>query len=133
MSQENVELAYRVNEALNRRDLAATLALADPDIEYFPRIGALEGGHPFRGHDGIRRWWESMLSVAPDFSTEVEDGRELGDVTVVRARVRGHGIASGASMEGTIWQVGEWRQKKCVRWQTFASEAEALEAAGLRE
>jgi hypothetical protein len=36
-------------------------------------------------------------------------------------------------MEGTIWQVGAWRQKKCVRWQTFASEAEALEAAGLEE
>ena len=74
-----------------------------------------------------------MLSVAPDFSTEVEDGRDLGDVTVVRVRVRGHGVASGASMEGTIWQVGEWRQEKCVRWQTCASEAEALEAAGLSE
>ncbi len=36
-------------------------------------------------------------------------------------------------MEQTIWQLGEWRQKKCVRFRTFAREAEALEAAGLSE
>jgi hypothetical protein len=36
-------------------------------------------------------------------------------------------------MEQTLWQVAEWRQKRCVRWRTFASEAEALEAAGLSE
>ena len=84
-------------------------------------------------HAGIRSWWESMLGIAPDFSTEVEDVRDLGDITVARAHIRGHGIASGASMEQTLSQVAEWRQKKCARRRTFASEAEALEAAGLRE
>ena len=133
MSRENVELAYRVHEALNRRDLDALLALADPDIEYLPRIRELEGGGPYGGHTGIRSWWESMLGIAPDFSTEVEGVRDLGDMTVARAHIRGHGIGSGASMEQTLWQVAEWRQKKCVRWRTFASEAEALEAAGLSE
>lgn len=133
MSRENVELAYRVHEALNRRALDALLALADPDIEYLPRIRELEGGGPYGGHAGIRSWWESMLGIAPDFSTEVEDVRDLGDMTVARAHIRGHGIGSGASMEQTLWQVAEWRQKKCVRWRTFASEAEALEAAGLSE
>ena len=69
----------------------------------------------------------------PDFSTEVEDVRDLGRITVARAHIRGHGIASGASMEQTLSQVAEWRQKKCARRRTFGSEAEALEAAGLRE
>ena len=128
-----MELVYEANEAFNRRDLDALLALADPDIEWFPRIVELEGGGPYRGHDGVRRWWESLLAVAPDFRSEVEEVRDLGDITVVRVRLRGHGAASGASMEQTIWQLGEWRQKKCVRFRTFAREAEALEAAGLRE
>ena len=133
MSEENVELHYEAIDAFNRRDLDALLALADPDIEWFPRIAELEGGGPYRGHDGVRRWWEEWLAVAPDFGGEVEDVGVLGDVTVVRVRLRGHGVGSGASMEQTVWQFAEWRQRKCVRYRTFESEAEALEAAGLRE
>ena len=133
MSRENVELAYKANDAFNRRDLDAFLALADPDIEWFPVIVELEGGRPYRGHDGVRRWWEEWLAIAPDFGGEVKEVRNLGDVTVARVRLRGHGVASGASMEQTIWQFAEWRQRKCVRFRAFASEAEALEAAGLSE
>jgi ketosteroid isomerase-like protein len=132
MSQENVELLYRANDAFNRRDLDALLALADPDIEFAPRILDLEK-RPYRGHDGIRSWWEDILEVAPDFSVEVDEVRDREDVTVALVRLRGHGIASGASMEQTAWQFAEWRERKCVRWRTFPSEAEALQAAGLSE
>ena len=133
MSEENVELVYESNDAFNRRDLDAFLAFADPDIEWSPLILELEGGGPYHGHDGVRRWWESWLDVAPDFNGEVEDVGVLGDVTVARVRLRGHGGASGATLEQTVWQFAEWREKKCVRYRTFASEAEAFEAAGLRE
>ena len=44
MSQENVELLYRAQEALNRRDLDAFLALHDPNVEIVPRILLVEGG-----------------------------------------------------------------------------------------
>jgi ketosteroid isomerase-like protein len=54
MSHENVELARRAYDALNRRDLDAFLALMDADVEAFPRVVAIEGG--FHGHEGIRRW-----------------------------------------------------------------------------
>ena len=133
MSDENVELVYEANEAFNRRDLDALLALLRPRHRVVPAIVELEGGGPYRGHGGARRWWESLLAVAPDFRSEVDEVRDLGDVTVVRVRLRGHGAASGASMEESIWQLGEWRQGKCVRFRTFAREAEALEAARLSE
>jgi ketosteroid isomerase-like protein len=133
MSEENVEMHYQALDAFSRHDLDGLLALADPDIEYFSRILELEGGEPYRGHDGMRRWWEDWLAIAPDASAEVEDVRDLGDVTVARVRLGGHGVGSGASVEQTIWQVGEWRQRKCVRLRAFASEAEALEAAGLSD
>ena len=133
MSEENVELTRRANDAFNRRDIDAILALADPGIEYFPRVLALEGGGPYRGHEGFRRWWEGWLAIAPDFIGEVEDVRDLGDVAVAQVRLRGYGIGSGAEMEQTLWQFAEWHQKKCIRFHTFTSEAEALEAAGLSE
>ena len=41
MSQENVDLHYRVMDAYNRRDLDAYLELMDDDVEGIPRIAAI--------------------------------------------------------------------------------------------
>ena len=60
MSQENLELAYRLTDAFNRRDLDALLALMDDDVELVPRQVALEGESSFRRHDGVRRWWNTV-------------------------------------------------------------------------
>ncbi len=54
MSQENVELVYRTRDAFNRHDIDAFLALCDHDVEFTPRALELEGGGPYRGHDGVR-------------------------------------------------------------------------------
>jgi hypothetical protein len=82
---------------------------------------------------GIRSGWENLLAALPDFGGEIDEVRDLGDVTVARARLRGHGAESGVPVEQTAWQVVEWRDKKAIWWGFFRSEAEALEAAGLRE
>jgi ketosteroid isomerase-like protein len=133
MSEENVELCYRANDAFNRRDLDAWLALSDPEVEFNTLILELEGSPSYRGHDGVRSWWEKLLGVFPDFSSEIEELRDLGDVTVMRVRQRAHGIESDAPTEQTAWLVTEWRDKKAIWWRAVRSEAEALEAAGLRE
>jgi hypothetical protein len=74
-----------------------------------------------------------MISVFPDFTVEPDEVRELGDVTIVRGRLRGHGLESDASFEQRFWQTVKWRHEKCIWWHIFRSEAEALEAAGLSE
>jgi ketosteroid isomerase-like protein len=132
MSQENVDLLQRAHDAFNQRDIDAFLALADSDVELTPLTVELEGVTSYRGHAGVRSWWRELLTVFPDFQTEIEEVRELGDVTVARARLRGHGIESDAFFERPIWQVVEWRDEKAVWWRTFLREDEALEAAGLR-
>ncbi|MGZ5388325.1 MAG: nuclear transport factor 2 family protein [Solirubrobacterales bacterium] len=132
MSQENVELHGRAFEAFNDRDLDAFLALADRDIELAPLNLELEGG-AYRGHPGVRTFWNEYLSVFPDFSVDFDELRALGDLTVARVRLRGHGGASDVPFEEPIWQVAEWRRMQCVWWHSFRSEAEALEAARMRE
>jgi ketosteroid isomerase-like protein len=134
MSRENVALRYRAADAFNRHDLDALLALCDPDVVFISRHLGLEGGgRTLRGHDGVRTWWESLLAVFPDFSTELEEVRDLGDVTVTRHQLHGRGIGSGAPMEQTNWDVTEWRHKKAIWWRAFRTEAEALEAAEQRD
>ena len=133
MSQENVEQQYRAADAFSRRDLDAFLAICDSDIELVSRHLELDGSGHLRGHAAVRRWWETLLSVYPDFTSEIEEVRDLGDVTVARQRFRGQGIQSDAPIEQMQWFVTQWRNGKAIWWRTFQSEAEAHEAAGLRE
>jgi ketosteroid isomerase-like protein len=131
MSHENVELVHRVADAFNRRDLDAYLALIDDDVEYVPRGVAMEGS--YQGHDGIRRWWESVFGVWPDLTVEVVEVSDLGDLTLAALRALGHGAGSEVPLEDTFWAAHRWRRGKCVWSRTFATRAEALEAVGLSE
>ena len=68
MSQENIEAPQRVFDAFNRGDVDAFLACLDPGVEFRPLPLELEGGGPYRGHDGVRTWLEGQFQVFPDFS-----------------------------------------------------------------
>jgi ketosteroid isomerase-like protein len=131
MSQENVELYRRATQASNDGDLDAFLALMDADVEAVPRLAPMEGG--YHGHDGVRRWWDSLREAFPDFRTEVVEVRDLGDLTLAELRNRGRGAGSDTPVEQRSWHVAEWRDKKVVWWRAYGTEAEALEAVGLSE
>jgi ketosteroid isomerase-like protein len=131
MSQENVELAYLTADAMNQRDLGAFLALMDEDVEAVSRIVAMEGG--LHGHAGVRRWWSNWFEAFPDYNIEVVEAHDLGDLVLATVRALGHGAGSELPFEDNVWHVSRWRDGKCVWWQIFYTEAEALEAAGLRE
>jgi ketosteroid isomerase-like protein len=131
MPQENVDLALRSVDAFNRRDLDALLALMDDDVKGVPPLASMEGN--YQGHAGIRSWWESLFEGLPDFTIEVVEVRDLGDVTIAVLQNRAHGSASDAPVEERLWVVAEWHDRKAVWWHTFRSEAEALEAAELSE
>jgi ketosteroid isomerase-like protein len=133
MSEENVDVLHQAIDAFNRRDLDAFLALCDPDVEFISYLAQVEGGDPYRGHDGVQDWWERLLAVYPDFRAEIEEARDLGDRTIARARVHGRGVESDAPMDQTMWQLAEYRHGKTIGWRFFTSEADALEAAGLEE
>jgi len=131
MSPENVELAHRAYDAINRRDLGAFLALMDADVEAVPRVVAIEGR--YHGHDGIRRWWEHLVGFVPDLVIAIVAVRDLGDLTLATVRMRGRGAGSETPLDEALWSAVEWRDGKCVWWANYGTEAEAVEAVGLPE
>ena len=131
MSQENVELAHRSVDAINRRDLDAYLALMDVDIAAISRLAAIEG--TFQGHDGIRRWWQTLFDIWPDFTAQVVELHPFGDLTLGTALLRGHGAGSDIPWDWTVYAISRWRHGRCVWWGNFATQAEALQAASLSE
>jgi hypothetical protein len=131
MSQENVELTHRAFDALNRRDLDTYLGLMDDDVDVVSRLVSMEGG--FHGHEGVLRWWLTLLDVWPDYTAQVVEMRDLGDLTLAAAQISGTGAGSDFPSNETIWQVARLRRGKCVWWGTFPTREEALQAVGLPE
>ena len=131
MSQENIEAHRRAIDAFNQRDLDTLMELADEGVVVESRIAAVEGG--YSGRAGVRRWCQNLFEMIPDFEVEAEDVRDLGDVTLARVRVRGHGAGSAAPLDQVLWQVGRWRDGRYTWGRNCTTRAEALEAAGLSE
>jgi hypothetical protein len=126
MSQENVELARQAYDTLNRRDSGALLALMDADVEALPRMVALS--RP--------RWNPTLVGTPvdflPDLVIETVAVRDLSDLTLAAVHIRGHGAGSYTPLAETLSTPAEWRDGKCVSWANHGTEAEALQAVGLR-
>ena len=137
MSQENVELARRTFEAFNRTYAEGTddlYALLDPDIEWIPVTGILEG-RSYHGHEGVRQWIEDMKRDWEAFEPRPEDFRDLGDDRVLALgswHARGRGGNVPLDFPQAAW-LARYREGRLVRMQSFTERKKALEAAGLSE
>ena len=133
MSQENMELravAEAVFSALNAGDLDAFLAFACEDVEFTSMVAEAEGA-TFRGHEGIREWWETVRNAFEDVRWDLLDVQGSGDRGVSHFRMSG--TLGGAPVQQTMWQAVKLREGKAAWWANFRTEAEALDAAGLTE
>jgi hypothetical protein len=101
----------------------------------------------------VRKYWHDLVGAFSDFSFQVVEVRDLGDHTLSALDVtnsapsalngpeRGSGVTDDAPgtgganpvVEQVNWILAEIRDGRVVGWGTFRSEAEAPEAAGLRE
>jgi ketosteroid isomerase-like protein len=133
MSEENVELVREFNEAFNRRDLDAFVALLSPDVEWAvnPELPGLRD--VYRGRAEVRALIAELdeLGESSDIQlpeiTDVSGGRVLADTLLT-----GRGKGSGVPVELRYWQLFWVAEGKIARRQVFMDEA-ALEAAGLSE
>jgi ketosteroid isomerase-like protein len=134
VSQENVELMRRGIERFNRgdEDDALLADFYDPDAVYHSREDEPDTG-VYRGREAIRglmRMWRDMFS---DFSFDVDEYIDAGDVLVMSGwvRVRAHG--SDADIREPYNWVVKMRSGRVVEVHEYRTKDEALKAAGLEE
>ena len=132
MSQENVEIARRLNEAFNRGDLTAVLELLDPGFEWWDRADD-PGATVHRGHDGFSKFIADLDADIVEMQVEVREFADMGDYVVADVRVHGRGRASGAAFEEHEVHVLRLRDGKATELREYRSRADALEALGLSE
>jgi uncharacterized protein (TIGR02246 family) len=134
MSQENVEvraLAEAAFEALNAADLDRFLALTTEDVELTSLIAEAEGTS-FRGRDGVRAWWETVVASFPDVRWEVLEIISRSDDSAI-LRLRIIGTLGDVPVEQTMWQASTLLDARISGWALFRTKREALKGAGLRE
>ena len=134
MSRDKVDVAERLVDAYNRRDVDGAFAeLVTPDFEWYPGIvRALDGGG-YRRREGVEQFaadtrenWEELQIIAEEF-------RDLGDQVLVLGRMKGRGKRSGVPVDQPFATVLEFRGGRIWRFRGYLDRAEGLGAAGLSE
>lgn len=131
MSQANVELVRKAFEAYNVGGIGALLPFLASDVVWYPAPEWPEDPL-YEGHQGSRKLDALWVENFDDYGWEAHEIRDLHEVVLALAEVRGRAKASGAPFrqqqaivasdfrDGTIGQI-----RFFVTWQ------QAREAVGL--
>jgi len=126
MADADIDVVCDSLDAFRNRDLDAWLGFLHPDVEFTSLVLEIEG--VYRGREGARSWWESVVAVFPEWSPRVVDSRKVGDSILVRVRAEGTGTGSGIDLDRDFWQVAEVEDGLLRSWRFFRTEQEALDA-----
>jgi ketosteroid isomerase-like protein len=122
-------LVTQLLDAIQKRDLDRFLSLLDPEVEIVPIVGSELAGTVYRGHEGVRDWWENYFARFGSVDISFDEVRDLG--AQVLAASRFHNPEPGdAQPELVVWTVVALRDNRVLSWHSFRNEAEALESVG---
>jgi ketosteroid isomerase-like protein len=131
MSRADAEFVREGYEALARGDMETFTSLSRehlaPDFEFH----AVWDGRVFRGFEGTMKWISDTRETWEDYSQQVEELIELGDVVVVVLAISARGGGSGVPVAQELAVVWRFDDGKAIEARSFTSRAEALEAAGV--
>jgi ketosteroid isomerase-like protein len=130
VSEANVDLARRAFEAFAARDVSALLEVMHEDIEFLPVTANLTtGGVPYRGLEGMASYLQDVGRVWEELRVYPSEFRDLGETVVALGRM--HGRGGGMIIDRPTGWVWRFRSGKIVYCRVYASQEEALRAAGL--
>ena len=134
MSQENVEVVRRYYEAYGQDGFDPWMEYWSDEIDHRTMRDGIDDPGPIRGKSAMRAHIRDWLDTFDDFWFEAVELIDAGEDTVVAVeRFGGRAKLSGVETEQTSGVVLTIREGKIARCREYATRAEALEAAGLRE
>jgi ketosteroid isomerase-like protein len=131
MSQRNVEVIRRGFEALSSGDIERIVEFVDPEFEGQVPPALSPEPDTYRGHAGIRRYFQSFWDAMEDIRFQAEQLWEAGDSVVVDTRMTARGKQTAIAVEQRFGQIWTLRDGRAIAVENFASVGDALEAAGL--
>lgn len=133
VSRENVEIVQQLTEAFNDGDMARLLTLFGPDFEAVIPPSFSAEPDTYRGHDGVRRYFQSFHDAMSEIRFHPERFWDQGESVVVDIRLTAKGRQTGIPVEQRLAQAWRVRGGKARAVRSYESVSEALKAAGLED
>ena len=135
MSRENVEVVRRGWEAWIGGDVDALFEIFHPAVEWdTTNYEGWPEDEVYRGHDGLRRFFEEWRASWDRYETGVEEYIDAGgDRVLVLCWQRGFGSDSQVPVQMEYAQLCAVQDGLVRRMDVYSDRSEALEAVGLRE
>jgi uncharacterized protein len=129
VSRENLEIVQRGIEAFNAQGVEGIIPFIDPEFEATTPPDLASEPDTYRGHDGIRRWFDSFFEVMDEIRWDAREFHEAGEKVVVEFTLRARGKTTGLSFGQDAVMVWTLRNGKAVRVDLYPTLDEALAAA----
>jgi hypothetical protein len=133
MSLEKVELVRRGFEAFNSGDIDRILSFTGPDLEIEVPPGLSAEPDTYRGHAGVRRYFQSFDEAMDEVHFQAERFWDAAEAVVVDVRVTARGKQTAILVEQRAAQLWTIRGGRVIRIRAYSSLSEALETIGLVE
>ena len=129
MSESDVELMRQGLQAFEREGVEGLIRFIHPDFEMTTPPGLAAEPDTYRGHDGLRRYFDSFYDVMDDIRFDQQGFEDLveGRVLVI-STLRARGQATGIEVEQQVALVWEVQDGLAIRCNVFASAEEARAA-----
>jgi ketosteroid isomerase-like protein len=131
MSQENLGLARNAVAAFNRRDVPALVEMVTDDFQWVTWTGTVQST-VYDGAGGVASYFRDS-DVWEVLNLEAQEFRDLGAEVLVVGMFHARGGGSGVEIHAPYYSAFFMTGGKLARVLSFRTEAEALEAARLRE
>ena len=130
MSADYRHVIERFYKMYARKDIAATLALFDPQVEMHPAENFIYAtGKPFVGPDAIQG---SIFTRVDDdwdgFTATTQEILGAGEVVIARGRYRGTFKATGTPIDAEFVHVFRFKNGRISMWQSYTDTAQFKEA-----
>ncbi|MBV9959877.1 MAG: nuclear transport factor 2 family protein [Acidobacteria bacterium] len=129
METGNAKLVSQAYEAFARRDVAAVMALVDPQIEV-RQTELLPWGGTYTGTQGLLGFFTRLLSHV-DSRVEVEEYIEAGEQVIAIGYTRGEVRQSGRHFDVRLAHVWTVKDGKLARFEPYVDTPRMLEALAL--
>jgi ketosteroid isomerase-like protein len=129
VSEESIEVVRRWFDALEEGNPAPEMC--DPEIEITNWAESPVTG-PYRGHEGVARWWEDVADAFQEFRWELKSIEAVDDRRCVTVqRIAGRFRHTGIDLDFAWGAIITVRDDKILSAVGYASPRRARRAAGL--
>jgi ketosteroid isomerase-like protein len=129
MSQEKVQRAKQVLDAIAEFDFPRVIALTDPEVEWKSFFALGEEGF-YRGHDGMRRYANDVNDAWEVLRPEIDAGLEVADIALLVGRLRYRGKESGVETQARAGWMFKFRDGRVLIFRAFREPERVFEAVG---